>query len=52
VRVVGGGDRRWAGHGGHARAVMAGGAELARVGVSARGVRRSEGWTAAHQGHL
>jgi hypothetical protein len=31
---------------------MAGGAELARVGVSARGVRRSEGWTAAHQGHL
>jgi hypothetical protein len=41
-----------AGHYGRARAVMAGGTELAGVGVSARGVRRSEGWTAAHQGHL
>jgi hypothetical protein len=29
---------------------MAGGAELAGVGVSARGVRQSEGWTAALQG--
>jgi hypothetical protein len=41
-----------AGHGGRARAVMAGGAELTGVGVSARGVRQSEGWTATHQGHL
>jgi hypothetical protein len=40
------GSTRRAGHGGHARAVMAGGVELA--GVSARGVRRSEGWTAVH----
>jgi hypothetical protein len=41
-----------AGHGGRDRAVMAGDAELAGVGVSARGVRQSEGWTVAHQGHL
>jgi hypothetical protein len=41
-----------AGHGGRARAVMAGGGELAGVGVSARGVRQTEEWTAAHQGHL
>jgi hypothetical protein len=41
-----------AGHGGRARAVMAGSAELTGVGVSAPGVRRSERWTAAHQGHL
>jgi hypothetical protein len=37
-----------AGHGGRAWAVMAGGAELAGVGVSAWGVRQSEGWTATH----
>jgi hypothetical protein len=41
-----------ASHGSHARAVMAGGVELVGVGVFARRVRRSEGWTAAHQGHL
>jgi hypothetical protein len=35
-----------------ARAVMAGGGELAGVGVLARGVRRSEGQTVAHPGYL
>jgi hypothetical protein len=35
-----------------ARAVMAGGGELARVGVLARGVRRSEGQTVAHPGYI
>jgi hypothetical protein len=41
-----------AGHGGRARAGMAGGGELAGVGVSTRGVRRSEGRYAAHQRYL
>jgi hypothetical protein len=35
-----------------ARAVMAGGGELARVIVLARGVRRSEGQTVAYLGYL
>jgi hypothetical protein len=35
-----------------ARAVMAGGAELDGVGVLARGMRRSEGQTVAHQAYL
>jgi hypothetical protein len=35
-----------------AQAVMAGGGELARVGVLARGVRQSEGQTVAHPGYL
>ena len=35
-----------------ARAVMAGGGELAGVGVLARGVRRSEEQTVAHPGYL
>jgi hypothetical protein len=35
-----------------ARAVMAGGGELAGVGVLARGVRRSEGQTVAHPKYL
>jgi hypothetical protein len=37
------------GHGGRARAVMAGGGELAGVGVLPRGVRRSEGQTVAQE---
>jgi hypothetical protein len=41
-----------AGHGGRARAVMAGGGELAGVGVFARGVRRSEEQTVAHPRYL
>jgi hypothetical protein len=41
-----------AGHGGRARAEMVGGGELAGVGVFARGVRRSDVWTAAHQRYL
>jgi hypothetical protein len=40
------------GHDGRAPAGMAGGVELTRVGVSARGVRRSEERTAAHQRYL
>jgi hypothetical protein len=39
-------------HGGFARAVMAGGGELAGVGVFARGVRRSEEQTVAHPRYL
>jgi hypothetical protein len=35
-----------------ARAVMAGGGELAGVGVLARGVRWSEGQTVVHPGYL
>jgi hypothetical protein len=35
-----------------ARAVIAGGGELAGVGVLARGVRRSEGQTVAHPGYI
>jgi hypothetical protein len=35
-----------------ARAVMAGGGELAGVGVLARGVRQSEGQTVAHPRYL
>jgi hypothetical protein len=35
-----------------ARAVMAGGGELAGVGVLARGMRQSEGQTVAHPGFL
>jgi hypothetical protein len=41
-----------AGHGGCARAGMAGGGELTGVGVFARGVRQSEEQTAAHQRYL
>jgi hypothetical protein len=41
-----------AGHGGRAQAVMAGGGELAGVGVSARDVRQSEARSAAHQKYL
>jgi hypothetical protein len=35
-----------------ARAVMAGGGELAGVGVLALGMRRSDGQTVAHPGYL
>jgi hypothetical protein len=41
-----------ASHGDRARVVMAGDADLAGVGIFTRGVRRCEGWTVAHQGHL
>jgi hypothetical protein len=41
-----------AGHGGRARAVMAGGGELAGVGVFARGMRRSEEQTVVHMRYL
>jgi hypothetical protein len=41
-----------AGHGGRARAGMAGGGELVGTGVFAWGVRRSEVWAAAHQRYL
>jgi hypothetical protein len=45
--VVGKGWPRWP-----ARVVMAGGGELARVGVFARGVRQSEEQTVAHPRYL
>jgi hypothetical protein len=46
------GSSRRAGHGGRARVGMSGGGELAGAGVFARGVRRSEELTAAHQRYL